>query len=105
MATLAVMGKTRRRFLEAAVLLHSLDPVRGELTTAGLDDSEIGQNRERFLKRKFLDFFALICATRKGGDDVSAACLEEGHSEGTVIRIASNAGVRPNVLSQSTVNS
>lgn len=75
-------------FLEAAVLLHTLDPVHGE------------QEREQFLKRKILDSFALLCAASKGGDNVSAACMEEGQPEGTVVRLASNGGVSPEALAQ-----
>ncbi|KAH6680526.1 hypothetical protein B0J14DRAFT_531823 [Halenospora varia] len=100
-ATLEITGNVRDRFIQAAALLRLLDPVRGEPTAYGLDqESHDGQApRERLLKRKFLDSFALICATRKDGDTVSAACLEEGGPEGTVVRIASNAGVSEDTLS------
>lgn len=95
MAINEITGNVQRRFVQAAVLLHLLDPVRGEPTTHGLDRdlNEFELNRERLLKRKFLDSFALVCATKKDGDTVSAACLEEGLPEGTVIRVASNHGV------------
>lgn len=99
MVSLTVTGKVRNRFVHAAVLLRTLDPVRGEPTAHPLDLNDIGLTREHLLKRKFLDSFALICAVRKGGDSVSAACMEEGQPEGTVIRMASNAGVRETVLS------
>ncbi|KAF1828420.1 hypothetical protein BDW02DRAFT_574885 [Decorospora gaudefroyi] len=59
---------------------------------------EIETPRERLLKRKFLDSFALLCATKKNGDSVSAACMEEGSPQGRIIRIASNAGVRESTL-------
>lgn len=100
-AALEITGNVRDRFIQAAALLRLLDPVRGEPTAYGLDqESYTGQApRELFLKRKFLDSFALICATRKDGDTVSAACLEEGRPEGTVVRIASNAGVSEETLS------
>lgn len=49
--------------------------------------------QERLLKRKFLDAFALICAIKKDGESVSAVCMEEGAPQGTIVRIASNAGV------------
>ncbi|KAL1845423.1 hypothetical protein Plec18170_009779 [Paecilomyces lecythidis] len=100
MTPLCVTGKVRSRFMHAAVLLRSLDPVRGEPTSHDLDLNDASQNRERVLKRKFLDSFALICAAEKGGDSVSAACLEEGQPQGTIIRIASNTGVEPTVVSQ-----
>jgi len=102
MTPLGITGHARDRFIQAAVLLHTLDPVRGEPTGYGLDQDlhDIETPRERLLKRKFLDSFALICATKKGGDSVSAACLEEGLPQGTIVRIASNSGVRENTLGQ-----
>lgn len=95
MAPLEITGNVRNRFIQVAVLLHMLNPVRGEPTVHGLDQDllEIETPRERLLKRKFLDSFALVCATKKGGDSVSAACMEEGLPQGTIIRIASNSGV------------
>jgi hypothetical protein len=102
MAPFEITGNVRNRFIQAAVLLHRLDPVRGEPTAHGLDQDplEIEPQRERLLKRKFLDSFALICATKKGGDSVSAACMEEGLPQGTTIRIASNSGVGEQTLTQ-----
>lgn len=98
--SLGVSGNVRDRFIQVAALLRLLDPVRGEPTSYSLDQDlqNVQAPRERLLKRKFLDSFALICATRKDGDTVSAACLEEGGPEGTVVRIASNAGVSENTL-------
>lgn len=102
MTLIGITGNVRNRFIQAAVLLHMLDPVRGEPTAHGLDQDLHGIEtpRERLLKRKFLDSFALVCATRKDGDSVSAACMEEGMPQGTIIRIASNSGVRESTLSQ-----
>ena len=102
MTPLDLTGNVRNRFVQAAVLLHMLDPVRGEPTTHGLDEDsyETRTPRERLLKRKFLDSFALICAIRKDGDSVSAACMEEGAPQGTVIRVASNCGVSEKTLGQ-----
>lgn len=97
-----ITGNVRNRFVQAAVLLHMLDPVRGEATVHGLDQDphEMRIPRERLLKRKFLDSFALICAIKKDGGSVSAACLEEGAPQGTIIRIASNSGVGKETLSK-----
>ena len=36
-AQLGITGNTQNRFIQAAVLLHLLDPVRGEPTAYGLD--------------------------------------------------------------------
>ncbi|KAL5903062.1 hypothetical protein ACKVV7_011370 [Pyricularia oryzae] len=95
MAPLEITGNTQKRFVQDAVLLYLLDPVRGSPTAWSLDghlhDSDVP--RERFLKRKFLDSLALVASTHKNGDKVSAATLEEGAPNGTVIRLASNAGV------------
>lgn len=99
MAPLKITGNVRNRFIEAAVLLHMLDPVRGEPTVYGLDQDPHEIEAPR-VKRKFLDSFALVCATRRDGGSVSAACMEEGLPQGTVIRIASNAGVGARTLSQ-----
>lgn len=95
-------GNVRNRSVQAAVLLRILDPVRGEPTIHGLDEdsNEMRTPRERLLKRNFLDSFALICAIKRDGDSVSAACMEEGAPQGTVIRVASNSGVGERTLSQ-----
>ena len=97
-----ITGKLRDRFVQASVLLYMLDPVRGEPSTHGLDHDlhEITTPQERLVKKKFLDSFALLCAIEKDGASVSAACMEEGAPEGTVIRVASNAGVHQNTLLQ-----
>lgn len=100
MVMLSLSGSLQMRFLEAVLLLRALDDVRGVPTVHGLDLKECpSADRTHLLKRKFLDSFALICATHKGGDSVSAACMEESLSEGTTIRIACNNGVRDAVLS------
>jgi hypothetical protein len=95
MATFEVPQKIRRRFIHAAVLLSMLDPVRDEASTQSLDDDpgKPEPTREQFLKRKFLDSFALICAVQKEGDSVSAACMEDGERQGTIVRVACSAGV------------
>ncbi len=102
MIPMELTGNVRNRFVQAAVLLRMLDPVRGEATIHGLDQDshEMKTPRERLLKRKFLDSFALICAIKKDGDSVSAACMEEGAPQGTIIRVASNSGVSEKTLSE-----
>ncbi|KAG7402651.1 hypothetical protein Forpi1262_v018918 [Fusarium oxysporum f. sp. raphani] len=95
-----VTGNVRNRFVQAAVLLYLLDPVRGEPVAHGLDrdTNDIESSRDGLLKRKFLDSFALICAVRKDGDTVSAVCMEEGLPGATVIRVASNHGISMSTL-------
>ena len=90
----------RNRFFQAAVLLSMLDPVQGEATAHGLDQDihEMTTPRERLLKQKFLDSFALICAVRKDSEGVSVVCMEEGAPQETIIQIASNAGVGEKTL-------
>ncbi len=102
MTAIPISGNVRKRFIESAALLYLLDPVRGEPSIYGLDQeaNEVGTPRERLLKKKFLDSFALVCAVDKNGDSVSAACLEEGRPEGTILRIASNTGVSNSTLAQ-----
>ncbi|KAL2068504.1 hypothetical protein VTL71DRAFT_14841 [Oculimacula yallundae] len=97
---LSITGNIQERFVQTAVLLCLLDPVRGEPTTYGLDQDWHGTQapRQQILKRKFVDSIALICATRRDADTVSAATLEENGPDGAVIRIASNAGVTEETL-------
>lgn len=73
-----ITGNVQSRFVQAAALIHSLDPVRGDSTAYDPDQGPnvLKRHRERLVKKKFLGFFALICAKKKDGDTVSAACLE-----------------------------
>ena len=103
MTLLPITGNLRDRFVEVSVLLSLLSPVRGKPTTNNLTQdlpNSDGNSRESLLKRRFLDSFALICATKKDGSSVSAVCLEEDLPRGTVVRVASNAGVSDSVLLQ-----
>lgn len=93
-------GQALQRFTKVVTLLHLIDPVRGEPTVHSLDrhpHDSIGQREN--IQKKFLDSFALICSTsRRGGDTASAVCLEPGHPSGTVLRLARNLGVQPDLL-------
>lgn len=97
MSALEITGNLRKRYIQAAALLSLIDRVRGEPTSYGLDheSDSICDPTDRVLKRKFLDAFALICASHKRNSKaISAACLDkEDRLRGTVIRIASNDGV------------
>lgn len=97
---LRVTGVVLKRFTQAGTLLWLLDPVRGEATVHSLDTHPAHTGHETTERHicKFLDSIALILATRKDGNTVSAATLEEGSPEGTVIRVASNAGVLDDTL-------
>lgn len=92
-------GEAQKRFTKLVTLLCLIDPVRGEPTVHGLDKhphDNIGQQES--LQKKFLDSFALVCSTGKGGDTASAVCLEPGHPSGTVLRLARNLGVPPELV-------
>jgi hypothetical protein len=78
MAVLSLTENLQMRLLETVLLLRALDGVRGVPIAHGLDLKECsGIYRTYLLKRKFLDSFALVCASHKGGDSVSVACMEE----------------------------
>lgn len=100
MAVRTLPGNLQKRFLETVLLLKSLHEVQGVPSAHGLDSNECpSAQRADLLKRKFLDSFAFICATHKGGAYVSAACMEENQLGETIIRLACNTGVRNSVLS------
>jgi len=92
--------ESSKAILETILLLKALNEVQGVPSAHGLDSNECPcTQRADLLKRKFLDFFVFVCATRKGGANVSAACMEENQSGETIIRFACNTGVRDSVLS------
>jgi hypothetical protein len=68
---------------EARHILKAMDEVGGVPTAHGLELKEyVGTDRSRILKCKFLDSFALICASHKGSDSVSVVCMEEVNLQG-----------------------
>jgi hypothetical protein len=89
MDSLEIPEKIRRRFIHAAVLLSMLDPVRGEASTQSLDEdsAKTELTGAQFLKRKFLDSFALICAVRKEGDSVIIGIKERARGRIQVVAI------------------
>jgi hypothetical protein len=102
MIVIEIIGNLRSRFIQVVVLLRMLNLVRDDPTIHDLDQDlhNIDISRERLLKRKFLDFFALICVTKKDDDSVLATCMEESASQGIVLRIASNSEVGERTLGQ-----
>ncbi|KXJ85599.1 hypothetical protein Micbo1qcDRAFT_141367 [Microdochium bolleyi] len=95
-----LFGDSHKRFVIVTTLLSLIDPVRGEPTTHSLDrhPHDDSWKREQ-LQKKFLDSFALIASTsRTGGETASAVCLEHGRPGGTVLRLASNQGVKASTL-------
>jgi hypothetical protein len=97
-----LINNVRNRFIQVVVFLRMLDPVREKPTIHDLnkDSHEIRTSRERLLKRKFLDSFALICVIKRDDDSVSTTCMKKGASQGTIIRVASNFEVSERTLSQ-----
>lgn len=97
-----VSGAAHKRFVIVTTLLYLIDPVRGEPTTHSLDRHPHDDSwKYEQLQKKFLDSFALISSTsRKGADTASAACLEQGHPSGTILRLARNTGVPDGLVSQ-----
>ncbi|KAH7021590.1 uncharacterized protein B0I36DRAFT_394316 [Microdochium trichocladiopsis] len=93
-------GESHKRFVMVTTLLSLIDPVRGEPTTHSLDrHAHDDLWKPEQLQKKFLDSFALIASTsRVGGETASAVCLEQGHPGGTVLRLASNQGVKGDTL-------
>lgn len=95
-----IHGAELKRFVVQAALLYLIDPVRGEPTRTSVDEDPDGNfaGGQR-LKQNFLDSFALICSTSaSGAETASAVCLEQHAAAGTVLRVARNRGLTPQVL-------
>lgn len=93
-------GPAQKRFTKVVTLLHLIDPVRGEPTEHSMDrHPHEGFGQREHHQKKFLDSFALICSTsRQGGDTAAAVCMEPNHPSGTILRLARNLGVPPNLV-------
>ena len=96
---MGLTGNALARFVQVTTLLSLIDPVRGEASVYSLDRHPHDETatKER-LQKKFLDSFALICSTAQGEGTECAATMEVGHPSGTIIRIARNTGVPPDLL-------
>ncbi|KAK5188502.1 hypothetical protein LTR92_011455 [Exophiala xenobiotica] len=79
MAQFDVAGNTQGRIIQAAVVFHLVDPVRGEPTAYDLDRefNDIERRENRQLKCKFLDSFTLS-HNKEDDDTVSVASFEAG---------------------------
>ncbi len=93
-------GDAHTRFTCVTTLLWLIDPVRGEASVHGLDKHPHDTSwRKDHLQKKFLESFALVCSTSaKGGETASALCFEDGRPPGTVLRVARNLGVPPQLV-------
>ncbi len=87
MTVIEITDNLRSHFIQAVVLLRMMNSVRDDLMIYNLDQDShnIDMSREHLLKRKFLDFFALICVTKKNDDSVSATCMKKDASQETVL--------------------
>lgn len=92
----------RNCFIQAVVLLRILDSVRKKFTTYNLNKDlyKIKTSRERLLKQKFLDFFALICVIKRDDNSVSTTCIKKNVLQETIIRIVNNFEINKRILSQ-----
>ncbi len=102
MTVIEIIDNLRSHFIQAVVLLCMLNSVRNDLMIHDLDQDShnIDISREHLFKRKFLDFFALICVTKKNDDSISATCMKKDASQETVLRIVSNFEVGERILNQ-----
>lgn len=98
----SLTGQAHKRFVIVTSLLYLIDHVRGEPTVHSLDTHPHDSSfRLEKLQKKFLDSFAVICSTsRVGGETASAVCLEQGHPNGNVLRLARNLGVPNDLIDQ-----
>lgn len=89
-------------FIQAVVLLCMLNSVYDDLIIYNLDQDShnIDISRKHLFKRKFLDFFALICVTKKNDDSVSMTCMKKDALQETVLQIVSNFKVNERILNQ-----
>lgn len=91
-----------QNFITVSTLLSLIDPVRGNPTAYSLDiDPNDPTQRYDHLQTRFLDSFALVCSTsKKGSDTASAVCMEQDRSGATVLRLARNRGVPPDLINR-----
>ncbi|KAA8895526.1 hypothetical protein FN846DRAFT_766239, partial [Sphaerosporella brunnea] len=81
-----------RRFFMAALMLHALDPVRGDRQGRRIQDPSEDDEADELMCR-FLDSIAYACDRRRGGDTVTAAALQDD-PEGPVLLLASNSTIK-----------
>jgi hypothetical protein len=88
--------KVLRRFYEPLLLLNALGQVRGNRIKPDLDSATSGPNHQK-TRRSFADGIAYICAYNKGPDYVTATALERS-PQGTIVWLAANSEIKPEVL-------
>ncbi len=102
MTIIEIIDNLRSYFIQAVILLCMLNFVHDNFMIYDLDQDShnIDMSKEHLFKWKFLDFFALICITKKNNDSVSATCMKKNASQETVLWIVSNFEVNERILSQ-----
>ena len=83
--------KLLRRFYEPVLLLHALDPIRGDRIKASADHIPTSPNIQK-IRRDFVNAITYICAYQKGSPYVTAAALERA-PEGVRVWLAANANI------------
>lgn len=90
---LPIRRKVLRRFYEPLIILHALDPCRGdrieEFHEASPPATDVTQ-----LRRSFIKYLAYICDYEKGGDTCTAIALEQC-SKKVHFWVAANDSVKP----------
>lgn len=94
-----IRGSGLNHFVLYSALLRLIDPIRGEPTRLLDENPDSSLLSTLQLKQKFLDSFALICATSDlGAETAAAVCLEINQQTGNILRVARNHGFCPNVV-------
>jgi hypothetical protein len=89
--------KVLRRFYEPLLLLSAFGQVRGDRIKPDPDSETSGPNHQK-TRRSFANGIAYICAYDKCPDCVTATALESS-PQGTIVWLAANAEIKPNVIS------
>ncbi|KAF8251030.1 hypothetical protein K440DRAFT_658857 [Wilcoxina mikolae CBS 423.85] len=94
--TTPIAFKQHRRFYGAVLLLHALDPVRGDRRSRAKvsDPDELSPDD---LLDKFLDCVAYACDRMKGGATVTAAALQKD-PRGPILLLGSNSTIQQETI-------
>ncbi|KAL9109303.1 MAG: hypothetical protein Q9227_006058 [Pyrenula ochraceoflavens] len=84
------------RFYEPLVLLHTLNPTRGDQIPRDANKND-NNGDLKTLRRSFLDDLSYFCDYEKGGETVTAIALES-QPQGNVFWVASNANAKSKML-------
>jgi hypothetical protein len=89
------MPSNAENFYQMLLLLHTLDPIRGERAEPGTsyEDTRVDHASVR---RSFIGAIAYICAYCRGPDYVTAAALQQ-KSRGITVWLAANAAIESKV--------